>query len=262
MSERLLVLGSEGVDVVDLQRQLRCLGFEAIGQGGAFDERTLQCVLAFQRHSAIKDDGQVGPLTLAALNAEVGAQLLPDLHDYRGCFGFLLREEGHRGVPYWPGGFSGVTLDPGFDLGYQRGARLTQVYGRVMTPVSMIRLERALGVRGEAAHVLAGSPAMAGIRISRSAAGLVLPHIASRFWQECVVACPALLSPTAPAAAHTALLSLAYNAGADDVRPLARAAHKGAWRKVAEQLGMMHRSHTALHARREREAALILAELG
>lgn len=260
---RLLQRGSTGPDVIELQRQLRGLGHESIGTGGElFDARTEAAVRDFQKAAGLPpDDGVVGPLTDAALVAALAAQNLPELREFRGGLGFLLREEGHAGRPYWPGGHSGLTLDPGFDLGQNSAPLLQIIYGRILPPRAMEALRAAIGARGEQAEEWVSHPRIASIRIERRSAALVLPRICAPRWIEATLACPPLLHPGAPRGAHTALLSLAFNAGPYSVGQLRAPAVDEGWRAVADRLRAMHPNHPGLSARRHREADLILADL-
>ncbi len=63
----LLEAGDEGAAVAWLQSALLGLGFYAGLPSGAFDERTVDAVRAFQRSRGLRADGAVGPLTQMAL---------------------------------------------------------------------------------------------------------------------------------------------------------------------------------------------------
>lgn len=258
---RLLELGSRGGDVSELQRDLRALGFGIpAARDGFFDQHTRDALAELQRQSFLEPEGRAGPRTRAVIAAERSAQGVPQLGDYRGRLGFLLGEEGHRDEPHWPGGRSGVTLSPGFDLGQQDEERLRHVYGRYLSRDQLATLATAIGVSGRAAAVLVQRSSFQAIKISREDAARCLPQIAWRYWLAATMACPALLLPSAPANAHTALLSLAYNAGPGALRKLAAAAQLGDWNRVADLVGAMH-ANTPLSARRQREAKLIRGEL-
>jgi len=59
--------GSRGPDVVDLQRRLNELGFNAGSADGDFGPKTLAAVKAFQQSRGLAADGVVGPKTWGAL---------------------------------------------------------------------------------------------------------------------------------------------------------------------------------------------------
>lgn len=62
-----LSIGSRGDSVRTLQRNLERAGFSPGGVDGVFGRHTDQSVRAFQRAKGLQVDGQVGPLTLRAL---------------------------------------------------------------------------------------------------------------------------------------------------------------------------------------------------
>lgn len=64
---RNLEFGSEGLDVVKLQKRLAEKGFNPGDIDGIFGDHTRAAVIAFQRAMALLDDGIVGPQTRAAL---------------------------------------------------------------------------------------------------------------------------------------------------------------------------------------------------
>jgi len=66
MSE-LLIIGSRGLAVRNLQAALTLAGF-AVAVDGGFGEQTERAVVAFQRRAGLVDDGVAGPKTLAALH--------------------------------------------------------------------------------------------------------------------------------------------------------------------------------------------------
>ncbi|MCK6508463.1 peptidoglycan-binding protein [Myxococcota bacterium] len=65
---RLLGLGAQGDDVVDLQNALVRAGYD-IDVDGIFGQGTLQAVCDFQSNAGLTVDGIVGPNTWAALDA-------------------------------------------------------------------------------------------------------------------------------------------------------------------------------------------------
>lgn len=252
--------GDAGRAVVHVQHLLASLGYR-LSVNERFDAATAAATEAYQRSAGLVPDRAVGPITRRALLADVSSLAESALAGWRGRLGFTSGHEGHRGYPYWPGGASGVTLDPGFDLGRNSQARLLYVYGGLLQATELAVLSTALSVRGPAARELARSPALRAIRIESDAAGLRLPAIAGPLWSEIVPACRRLLEPATPSAVHTVLLSLAYNAGSDDVLRLRETVQAGAWESLAAQLEAMHASQPALARRRRAEAALLRAAL-
>ena len=66
--------GDEGGDVSEVQAALVELGYSASSVDGKFGPATAQAVREFQQSSGLKQDGVVGPVTLAALSAALNGQ--------------------------------------------------------------------------------------------------------------------------------------------------------------------------------------------
>ena len=66
--------GDEGGDVSEVQAALVELGYSASSVDGKFGPATAQAVREFQQSSGLKQDGVVGPATLAALSAALNGQ--------------------------------------------------------------------------------------------------------------------------------------------------------------------------------------------
>ena len=95
----------------------------------------------------------------------------PALPFFVGNLEWLHAREGHRGRPYWPGGKSGVTLDPGVDLGHASRELVGQCYRAHLSNEQWRAVLAVLGLRGAAASSgFDGYPELAGIRISRQLA--------------------------------------------------------------------------------------------
>jgi hypothetical protein len=176
------------------------------------------------------------------------------LEGFDGDLEWLHREEGYAGRPYWPGKKSGVTLDPGFDLGYQTRVRLGELYELILTPDQIGTLARYCGVKGKAAAAVVKRPELRAIRISREAARGLLARVADPYWDALVRRMCDL--PEAPGEVQTALLSLAYNRGAANpaVRALDKLVHVGKWRELAGAIRRM----APIPKRRRRESELVL----
>ena len=258
--------------VMHLQRGLIQAGhpMDADGWFGAGTERGLK---AFQQGHALPASGAadrplwgaLAPHLEAALGAaqRETAQLLPG---YAGDLEWVHAREGHRGRPYWPGGDSGVTLDPGFDLGHADPALFRRLYQPVLGADGMRAAERTLGKKGaEANAALRADPALQAIRIGAAQAYVLMPHAARTYWRYIAERFSALSRPEAPPSVQTALLSLAYNRGAGNeaLDVLAGPLREGDWAGAADLIGRMQQDHDlpGIRERRRWEADLIRAEL-
>lgn len=243
------------------------------GADGRFGTETKNAVKAHQRECGLPETGLADRPTwdslrhhLAGAYAErqraVGAGAL---RGFRGDLGFIHDMEGHRGCAYWPGGASGVTLDPGVDLGFADAARLAW-YRHLLTPAQLRELEGVLGLRGaEAEAALVARPALRSVAITRAQAAALMPRVCRAYWEGVLGRFPVLGCARTPASVQTALLSLAYNRGARN-RGLARLALPLAarrWEEAARRIGRMQQAHPLAGVRRRRraEACLIRAEI-
>ncbi len=258
-------------NVERLQRALRKAGHsvEADGLFGADTDRELK---RFQRAQGLKADGIAGPATWTALRRHLPARLqrppfgrVPGFEAFRGDLDWIHAREGHQGRPYWPGGQSGVTLDPGFDLGFQTPERTRKRYGSLLNDDQLGALSPAFGVSGPAAKPLAADPVIASIRISHAAAAKIMPHVAVVYWAAVADRFPALRDDGTPGSVQTALLSLAYNRGARNrgLGVLRLPLRAGDWLEVANRLGAMQQNHKlqGIRIRRRMEADLIRQEV-
>lgn len=173
--------------------------------------------------------------------------------------------------PHWPGGRSGVTIGFGFDIGYTSLHRLNQAWsGFLMTGV-LRRLERAVGVRGEPAHMLL--PALVDIDIPWQMADR---QFRERMLPEWIETTRALFpgSDRLPADAFGALVSLVYNRGTamdgkrrEEMRAIRTAIMAGHPEDVPGHLRAMKRlwpgpeTASNLLGRREAEASLFARAL-
>ena len=228
------------------------------------EEAAVAFVERFQAAAGLAVDGWAGARTLAALGALVGPLPpipVPDLPGFRGDLAWLHQWEAHKGHPYWPGkGASGVTLDPGFDLGHQTEAALRRHYG-FLGAQALDVLTDVIGLRGAAAGKAARGPEVKAIRISKAQATAALPAIAAPYWKDITKRFPALLEESTPGQVHTAALSLAYNRGPfnPELTPLVGPIALADWPEVADTIAGMQADHhlAGIPRRRKAEAALI-----
>ncbi len=79
LGQRMLMAGSVGDDVAELQRLLNAQGFWSGNLDGIFGDKTKDALIRFQRTKGIKADGIAGPETFRALNVNTSS--------YRGSIG-------------------------------------------------------------------------------------------------------------------------------------------------------------------------------
>lgn len=188
---------------------------------------------------------------------------------FRGSARWVHDREGHVGRPYWPGGNSGVTLDPGVDLGYSdvfRWDDIERLYADILTHDQFAALFRVRGRRGKSARIaLENTPDVQAIRIGRDDAARVFEFAAEAYWRRIAARFPSLLDDQTPPEVQTALLSLAYNRGPDnpDLRRLADPIERHDWPAVASIIAGMQQDHRLVATRERRclEASLIRSGL-
>ena len=136
------------------------LGLVEAGQplsaDGRFGSGTAKAVRAFQTGHGLEASGVVGPKTWRGLISHIeGARAglaereTSTLQKFRGDLYWVHVKEGHRGHPYWPGGVSGVTLDPGVDLGHASTELVEKIYGPMLTTMQLRLLRKTFGLKGQ-----------------------------------------------------------------------------------------------------------------
>lgn len=167
---------------------------------------------------------------------------------------------------YWPAGASGVTLDPGFDLGHQKRGQLEKYYASLLTDEQMEACRDALGLTGaEAKARVEESDVLRSIRIPQSDQERLFPLVAAPYWKRVADRFPPLRDTCTPAEVQTALLSLAFNRGASNggLDTLGGPLANEEWERVGAAIARMQQGHRleSIALRRRREAALVLQPL-
>lgn len=246
---------------------------QQITPDGLFGSDTESAVKAFQRTMGIGDTGIVDKPTWDALSDHLDAslgtreKLIEELlTEFHGDPDWVHEQEGHRGEPYWPEGQSGVTLDPGIDLGHANRNLIKQLYRPLMTREQYEAVEKVMGLKGqEANQALQSDQVLKGIRITSEQANEIMPYAARPYWEEIAGRFPSLKRAASPPAVQTVFLSLAYNRGAHnrDLDQLGEPLEMGDSNRVADRIGAMQQDHKleGIRLRRRREAELIRAEL-
>lgn len=258
--------------VKNVQRGLIQAG-HPIKADGKFGDGTRRAVRAYQSAHDLAVSGVMDRATwadlsenLQATTAERAARVMGLLDQFNGDLDWVHEKEGHCGKPYWPGGNSGVTLDPGVDLGHASQELIEQFYGNFLLQSEMRALRTVFGIKGEAARsCLRASPVIKGIRISSDQAVEVMPHIAKPYWDNIKSRFRSLVRKDTPPSVQTVLLSLSYNRGPFNpgLEPLGELLNARDWKGVARKIGSMQQRHEleGIRMRRRQESAVIKAEL-
>jgi GH24 family phage-related lysozyme (muramidase) len=261
-----------GSVVRNLQLGLAQAG-HSVSTDGKFGTGTEDAVKAFQRAQRLKESGTVDKPTWAALARHlqdaIGStheEIRRLLDGFEGDLDWVHEREGHRGTAYWPGGASGVTLDPGVDLGQVDSALIDRLYGPLLSADQCLAAKKCLGLKGDTAKAaLHADPILETIRIKGEDAGRLMPFAAASYWKKIAARFPVLSKQGTLPSVQTVFLSLAYNRGAgnSDLDQLKSSLERGDWAEVADRVGAMQQDHEleGIRVRRRDEANLIRAEL-
>jgi GH24 family phage-related lysozyme (muramidase) len=182
--------GQSGPLVKNLQLALRANGY-VVHSDGVFGVGTELAVRAYQRRASLQADGIAGPRTLAmlglytpshggfllkpaAIGVRVGAAAKDKVQDAppgpskpakewstsKEGLQFLYVHEAQKHVSnhlHFPGGSSGVTLGPGYDMGGRIAAEVTRDLISLGVPADKAKLagDGAAGLKGAKAHEFA-----------------------------------------------------------------------------------------------------------
>jgi GH24 family phage-related lysozyme (muramidase) len=261
-----------GSVVRNLQLGLAQAG-HSVSTDGKFGSGTEDAVKAFQRGQGINESGIVDKPTWAALARHLRAAIglaqeetQKLLNGFAGDLDWVHEREGHRGTAYWPGGASGVTLDPGVDLGHVDSALIDRLYGPLLSADQCLAAKKCLGLKGDTAKAaLSADPILETIRIKREDAERLMPFAAESYWKKIAARFPLVSTPGTLPSVQTVFLSLAYNRGAgnSDLDQLKSSLDRAEWAEVADRVGAMQQDHEleGIRVRRRDEANLIRAEL-
>jgi hypothetical protein len=197
------------------------------------------------------------------------------LTDFRGSAAWVHAREGsglalYGRSAYWPGERSGVTLDPGFDLGYQTEERLRSYYDPTLTERELAACGGVLGLKGHSAQGALHSDSeegrvLRGIEIPTGRQQVLFALVAASYWEDVCARFPVLREECTPPPAQTALLSLSYNRGPGNgaLGVLAGALESNDWKEVGQRIAGMQQGHPLqnIRERRRREGALIVRPL-
>ncbi|MCK6619926.1 MAG: peptidoglycan-binding protein [Calditrichia bacterium] len=253
-------------DVRRLQSTLNKAGYST-GADGLFGSGTENLVKQFQGSQGLKADGAVNTNTWSALKRYgVPPAESAILNFFWGDPNWVHNWEGHNGSAYWPGGSSGVTLDPGMDLGHADPDLIEELYEPILTSQQLSAVRKVFGIKGDAANrALQSDPVLQSIEISRAQADEIFEYAAVPYWDGIVKRFNTLIYPDTLASVQTALLSLSYNRGYgnSDLEQLKAPLEQKDWWEVADRIGNMQQDHEleGIRKRRQAEADLIRWEL-
>lgn len=196
--------------------------------------------------------------------------MLPELSEQG--LAFLHQEEGWAGKPYWPGSVSGVTIDPGYDLGYVSLETFCSDWEKHLSKLHCDRLSKVVGQRGQAAKV--AILRLLDIGIPKDKAMKVFDDVLEpRYAKMTLEAFPG--ADKLGDNTWTALFSLVYNRGSkvpefftdprrEEMYAIREAVQRRNHMDIADQLVVMARvweggrkDDDGLVGRREREAQLV-----
>lgn len=189
------------------------------------------------------------------------------MDSFRGDLKWVHKWEGHLGKPYWPKGQSGITLDPGVDLGYIDWALFERSYADLLSAEQLADLRKYAGLKGESAgqaleKAFAEKSPFTTIRIKPEDGDRLFALVAEPYWAKISGRFQTLANATTPAVVHTVFLSLAYNRGPNnkDFETLRPALESQNWRGVGQGVAAMQQDHKleGIRRRRREEGQLIL----
>lgn len=258
--------------VEQVQRALVLAGHPLVADG-QFGNGTLNALKSFQRAANLPETGIMLASSWDALKPQfqilqrpVLAQIEKMMPTFHGDLDWVHAQEGHRGNPYWPGGQSGVTLDPGVDLGHANNALVESLFRPRLGDQQWEILMPVLGLKGESARdALSSSAFIKKIKIDRTMAHDVMAHVASTYWHKISDRFPVIKEASTPASVQTVLLSLAYNRGPHNhyLDSLKEPLADHDWLLAAWKVGRMQQRHKlkGIRLRRRMEGRLIRTEL-
>ncbi|VFQ45372.1 peptidoglycan-binding protein [Desulfoluna butyratoxydans] len=247
-------------DVKVLQQALVKAGYPVTADG-LFGRGTEDALKRFQADRGLPVTGVTDAATWKALGEDGGV-----LRGFRGDAAWVHAREGYAGKAYWPGGESGVTLDPGIDLGYAELALVEKLYGKLFSREQLNAVKAVAGIKGEAAKkALAADPVLQGIRVSREQSDVIFPYAADPYWKKIAGRFETLADKDTFPPVQTVMLSLAYNRGPYNkgLEVLRQPIREKNWAKVADVVGAMQQDHPleGIRKRRRMEAELIRSHL-
>lgn len=235
-----------------------------------FADAFTDIIKAFQRRNGLTVDGIIGPVTRAAFEDCFDFREKPPvilhratLSGFLGDTNWIHAREGHNGGVYWPGGISGLTLDPGYDIHHGPITILDRYYAALMTQeqYDMIRSCRALAGT-EARDALRDSALLRSIRITEDYATEIFPELLKPYWEQIIKRFPHLLRRSTPPEVQTVMLSLAYNRGPNNIglAVCRKLISQEWWDELGKTIANMQQNHSlpGIRERRRLEGQYII----
>jgi hypothetical protein len=195
------------------------------------------------------------------ISEEISEELSEELTDFHGDLDWIHNKEGHNGKPYWPKGLSGITIDPGVDLGHCDYPSIQKCYQKIFSHEQMAEVAEIakLKLKGIAANEYLRNQAnenFRNIRITRTQAKHVFPFLARPYWKKITTRFPKLLDSDVPGVVQTVMLSIAYNRGPynKDLNILGETIQNKEWQKLARIIRNMQQNHREIGIRKRRRS--------
>ena len=200
--------------------------------------------------------------------ASLHRKKLAEAMGFRGDLGFIMKWEGNIGGVKLEG--SEAEIDPATDLSTAKANVIKSRYEFLLTPDEMNAVLSLVGKKGEEAKAIYDQHKviLERIHLKPDDVARLVPEAAQPTWELLLNGLPVLKEDSTPPSVHTALLSLAFNAGAMRVEkdPMGSTVKNRDWLRVADLIEVATNYvrgvfAQAIKRRRTEEADLIRTEL-
>lgn len=259
-------------NVADIKKVQDLLGLK---DDGDFGPATETAVKSFQAKKGLQQTGVVDPVLWGIMFPQPKPAQPPkpkvphNLPHFRGDLAWIHQWEGHAGHPYLPMragiviGQSGITVDPGVDLGHVNWDLFERTFTGVLTQDQLDYLQQFVGLKGDDAKAawVKNEAGLKAIKLTREQADKAFAVVAVPYWSDVYRLYPGLTLQTTPEQVQTVFLSLAYNRGPGNkaMRPAKDMISGQKWSDLANFVDGMQAQmgDEGLKRRRKAEADLI-----